>query len=217
MQIQTIESFGLENQVFQAWLSGLTEKNGVQIVSETRVRLLEIIDGAQFERDVDQFVSARSWHTAFNKANPPHRWWSSAQISAYSPTPAEKEIQFGDLYKLHSLMIKREADELKVEVRWEEMKHEENNNQRLMFFHLIDTQGNIYNNQQISVGRYKSIFPDQRWRYDSISFTLPVDPNVNALAFGIYHPDSKIGILPADKGIRDWDGRRVVVPLSAAK
>lgn len=216
MHIETIGSFGIENQVFQAWLSGLTEKNGVRVVSETRVRLLEIIDGAQFERDAEQFVSTRSWHADFNKANP-RRYWSASEVSSYIKTPLEEEIQFGDLYKLHTLMIRRETEGLKVEIWWEELKHDENNNQRIMFFHLIDAQGNMIHNQQIGLGGYKNVNPNRRWHYDSTTFALPIDPKVKALGFGVYHPDSRIGNLAADKGTRDSSGRRVVVPLHAVK
>lgn len=215
LQVQDIDSFELENQVFQAWLSGLTEKNGVQVVSESRVRLLEIINGVQLKRDVEQFVAARSWHAAFNKENP-HRYWRASEAASYIRTALEEEIQFGDLYKLHALMIKHEADGLKIEIWWEELKHEDNNNQRVMFFHLIDAQGKIFRNQHVELN-YDIIHPDRRWRYDSITYALPIDPNVKALAIGIYHPPPQTGYLKADKGTRDWGGRRVVVPLTAAK
>lgn len=216
MQLQGIGDFGLEIQVFQAWLSGLTEKNGVRLVSETRVRLLKIIDYAQFERDLDLFVADRSWRAAFNKANP-RRYWSAAETLLYIRTPMEKDIQFGDLYTLHALTIRHGAEGMRVEIWWEEMRHKEDNKLRFMFFHLIDAQGKIYYNQQIGL-RYTAIHPDRRWRYDSITFPLPVDPKVKSLAFGISHPNRQTGNLVVDKGSGSWGGhRQVVVPLTAVK
>ena len=128
--LSLIGDFRLEIQVFQAWLSGLTEKNGVRLISESRVRLLKIIDYARFERDLDLFVADRTWRAAFNKANP-RRFWSAAETLSYIRTPMEKEIQFGDLYTLHALSIRHAAEGLQVEIWWEEMKHEEDNKQRL--------------------------------------------------------------------------------------
>lgn len=215
LQTRIIDTFELENQVFVTWLSGLTEKHGVRLVSETRVRLLEIIDGEQFKREVEQFVAARSWHAAFIKENP-HRYWRVSEVGSYISSALEEEIQFGDLYKLHALMINHEADRLKIEIWWEELKHEGNNNHWIMFFQLIDAQGKIYRNQKVELN-YDSIQPDRRWKYDSITYALPVDPNVKALAIGIFHSNPQTGYLKADKGTRDWGGRRVVVPLTAAK
>ena len=216
MQFSAIDNFELENDVFKGWLSGLTEQNGVRLISESRVRLLEIMDHARFERAVDQFVADRSWRAVFNKANP-RRYWSAAETLPYIRTPMEKEIQFGDLYTLHALTIRRTAEEMQVEIWWEEMKHEEDNKQRFMFFHLIDVDGNIYRNQQIELN-YKNIYPDRRWRYDSITFPLPIDPKVKTLAFGISHPNRQTGSLAVDKVSRKWGGhRRVVVPLTAVK
>lgn len=215
-QTRIINTFELENQVFVTWLSGLTEKHGVRLVSETRVRLLEIIDHARFEKAIDQFVTDRSWSAAFNAANP-RRYWSAAETLSSIRSPIEKDIRFGGLYILHALTMKLTEAGVKVEVWWEEMKHDESNSRRFMFFHLIDGQGKMFRNQQVGL-RYHNIHPDRRWRYDSIMFAAPIDPEVKFLEVGISHPDRQAGILAIDKSSIHWGGqRRLVVPLSAAR
>ena len=98
---------------------------------------IKIIDGVQLKRDAEQFVAALS------------RMQLSTRriLTAIGGLPrrnlifgiaSEEEIQFGDLYMLHALMINHEAEGLKIEIWWEELKHEDNNNQRVMFFHLYN-------------------------------------------------------------------------------
>ena len=216
MTIRAIDTFELENHVFEAWLSGLTEKHGVRLVSETRVRLLEIIDHARFEQALDQFVTGRSWPAAFTRMNP-RRYWSATEALSFIDSPIAKEIRFGALYTLHALSMRHSDEGLKVEIWWEEIKPDVNNSQRFMFLQLIDAQGKIYRNQQVGLN-YNDIHPDRRWRYDSITFQFPIDSKVESLAIGISHPNRRIGMLAVDKGSNHWGGqRRVVVPLSAAR
>lgn len=84
-------------------------------------------------------------------------------------------------------------------------------------FHFVDSEGRIRSQQHISPGRYAPIYSDSRWRYGVVKFDPSIDSNISALAFGVWHPDSKVGISMADKGLRDWNGRRVVIPINAGK
>jgi hypothetical protein len=213
LNAKKIDNFDLESAVFQAWLSTLNEDSGLKVVSEGhKLRLLQVINRMVFERAIDGFVSTRSWRLQFRAENSPV-WWAPESVFNYTKNMVANEVKFGDLYKLHAMAINPSDKQIKIEVWWEELKHEENNNHRFMFLHLLDSSGKIVGNQQVAVYPYTPLSADRRWRYGTVIFNqqYPIDKSAS-LAFGIYQPPGEF-LLP-DKGIRDWDGRRVVIPLN---
>jgi len=216
MDLNQIPSYELENKVFHAWLSLLTEKDGIKIVSEGPVRLLEIIDFELFEISLEQFISSRTWRSQFREANL-RRWWSESKLNSYLNANKDKkivakEVQFGDLYKLHVMTISHLGQKAKIEVWWQALREDEKFWERKIFFHFIDSAAQIRLQQYISLGGYNP--PRQQpWRYGNIEFDPSIDGDITAFAFGVWHPDAKVGILKADRGVRDWDDRRVIVPL----
>ena len=217
MRLGHIQEFSDESRAFHAWLTQLTEQDGIKVVSDDSVRLLEITDRLWFEHQITRFIAERSWRPEFKAVNP-HRWWSASEVASYiNKEPAASDIRFGDLYKLHVMALSRVGKEIKIEFWWEELQHEDYNRQRRMFFHFIDSERRIRSQQHISLVDYAPIFPDRRWRYGVVKFDPSIDSKISALAFGVWHPDSKVGMLMADKGVRDWDGRRVVIPINAGK
>ena len=81
-----------------------------------------------------------------------------------------------------------------------------------LFFHLIDGQGKIIDNtQQIALHSRGPLSPDRPIRFDVVTFEHTFR-SVNRLAFGIYQPAKGLSLV-ADKGQRDWDNHRVIVPL----
>ena len=103
---------------------------------------------------------------------------------------------------------------IKIDVWWEELRHEEANNQRHMFFHLVDKSGKIIYNQQIELFPYMPPDAEKRWRQGAVEFKEALsDVNLTSLAFGIYQPSGQF--LLADKKMpSDWEGRRVLIPLN---
>lgn len=216
MQLGHIQNFSDESRAFHAWATQLTEQDGIQVVSDDAVRLLEITDRRLFERQIERFIAERSWRPEFNAANP-KRWWSASEVASYAnQEPAASNIRFGDLYKLHVMTLSHVDKEIKIEFWWEELRHVDYNSPKTMFFHFVDSEGTIRSQQHFPLGGYAPIYPDRRWRYGTIKFDPTVDLEISALAFGVWHPDSK-AVLMADKGVRDWNGQRVVIPLSAGK
>lgn len=211
-------TFDAEIKAFDAWLSTLNEQSGVEIASDgQRLRLFRIVDRVALSRAVQQFVSEHSWRSEFVAANPPIQsvWWSAKAVADHAKDLAAEEIGFGGIYQVHALSINRIDNGIKIEVWWEELRHEEANNQRYLFLHLVDPSGAILHNQQIALYSYAPPFADRRWRYGAVTFS-DVLPNAKlaSLAFGIYQPsDPGGGFLLADKGKRDWDNKRVIVPL----
>ena len=97
-----------------------------------------------------------------------------------------------------------------MEVWWEELRHEEANNERYLFLHLVDAAGGILHNQQLALFPYSPPGEDRRWRYGSVT-CIGVNPAAVSLAYGIYH--TQRGLLAAAAERTDWGGRRVLVGL----
>jgi len=80
----------------------------------------------------------------------------------------------------------------------------------IFFIHAIDDQGNIVVNKQISFDIQDQASPDETIRFNTISFATAPREAARRLAVGFYRPG--LGQLRADKGVRDWNGGRVIVP-----
>jgi len=201
-----------EYVVFQTWLCGLDGSAGVKTVSAGRaLRLLEIIDIKAFEVALETFVATHSWSPEFMAGNSQRRWFDEKEVSEYAGNLAVKEIGFEGIYTLQALSLGHSDSGLKVEIWWEEMRHENMNRQWYMFFHLVDQSGKILCNLSLPLGKYSPPSDNRRWRYGSLTFEHPLPSEATALAFGIFHPDHEF--LMPDKGVRDWGGKRVVLPL----
>jgi len=207
--IDTSES---ESILFQEWLCGLKENFGVKTLTDGSVlRLIEIVDRKEFTRAVESFVSAHSWRSAFIAANSLQRWSNEAGVSGYVKNLAAKEIDFSGFYALHALSLNRLDASLKVELWWEALRYEEENRDWHMFFHLTDQSGKMLRDLYLPLDKYDPPFDNRRWRYGSVTFDKPLPNEATSLAFGIFSPNHDF--LMPDKGLRDWGGTRVLIPL----
>jgi len=210
-----IDTYEAESMAFEGWVFTRNERSGLEIVSDGRkLRLLRIADRAALNQAIDQFISIHEWRPEFKAANRP-MWWNNDTVRAAAGKLAVEDIGFGGVYKLHAMAINRVEQGIKIDVWWEELRHEEANNQRYLFFHLIDKSGKIIYNQQIELFPYKPSDKEKRRRYGTTTFNgVLSDGNLTSLAFGIYQPNGPF--LMADKIMpSDWEGRRVLIPLSA--
>lgn len=216
LAVKKLDSFGAERLAFEIWLSTLNAQSGVETVSDGQVlRLLRIVDRNALNHAIDTFVSARFWRPEFLAANRPV-WWNTDTVKATYRKLAAEDIGFGGVYKLHALAIKNVEQGIKIDVWWEELRHEEANNQRHLFFHLVDKSGKIIYNQQIALFPYNPLDAEKRWRHAATTFNgVLSDGNLMSLAFGIYQPSGQF-LLSDKKMLTDWEGRRVLVPLSAS-
>jgi hypothetical protein len=211
-----IDTFDAESRAFESWVFTQNERFGLEIVSDGRkLRLLRIADRAALNRAIDQFISTHEWRPEFKAANRP-MWWNNDTVKAAAGKLAVEDIGFGGVYKLHALAINRVEQGIKIDVWWEELRNEKANSQRYLFFHLVDKSGKIIYNQHIELFPYKPPDKEKRWRHGATTFSgVLSDGNLTSLAFGIiYWPNGQF--LMADKIMpSDWEGRRVLIPLSA--
>ena len=210
-----MDTFEAERKAFESWVSTLNGQSGLEITSDGRkLRLLRIADRAALNRAIDQFISTHEWRPEFLAANRP-MWWNADTVRAAYGKLATEDIGFGGVYKLHALAIKSVEQGMKIDLWWEELRHEEANNQRYLFFHLVDKSGKIIDNQQIALFPYNPPDAEKRWRHAATTFNgVLSDGNLMSLAFGIYQPSGQF-LLADKKMLTDWEGRRVLVPLSA--
>ena len=87
-----------------------------------------------------------------------------------------------------------------------------------LFAHLVDATGRILDNRQIALSNAKSAEPGRMIRRYSVTYEV-LAPGATAIAFGLFRP-GVAGAVPradefllADRGTRDWGGRRVILSL----
>jgi hypothetical protein len=213
---QGFDTFLSERTAFEAWLSTLNADNdaGINIVSESpSLRLLHIKNANALYLSIDDFVRKYSWRDAFVSTNKP-LWWNAETFKDYNKERSVEEINFGNIYKIHAVTINTENNDLKVEVWWEELLHEESNKYRYLFFHLVNSSDKfICPDKQIALSPYDPPDDKKNWHHDELIFNCnPINGKSAFLGFGIYQTDGNY-LLP-DKGQTDWNGKRVIIPLS---
>jgi hypothetical protein len=215
LSLMKLETFEVESRAFESWIFTQNDRSGLEIVSDgQKLRLLRIADRAALNRAIDEFISTHEWRPEFKAANRP-MWGNNDVVKATAGKLVVEDIKFGGVYILHAMAINRVEQGIKIDVWWEELRHEEANNQRFLFFHLIDKSGKIIYNQQIELFPYTPSDKEKRRRHGTTTFNgVLSDSNLTSLAFGIYQPNGPF--LMADKIMpSDWEGRRILIPLSA--
>jgi hypothetical protein len=69
LSIAPAADFWQEQYLFREWLSALTSKDGIALVSETSVRLIKITDNSRFDAALGRFLSRHKWRSIFIEAN----------------------------------------------------------------------------------------------------------------------------------------------------
>jgi hypothetical protein len=208
---RSIEGFYQERVLFQAWATQLTASDGVAVVSETpTARVLRITDSKRLESAVDTLIESHRWRKAFTSANPARRWSENSLADALlSDPPILENVNFGNQIELRALSANRTANEMTVRIWWRPLPGLKERGW-IFFIHAIDDQGNIVVNKQISFDIQDQASPDETIRFNTISFATAPREAARRLAVGFYRPG--LGQLRADKGVRDWNGGRVIVP-----
>jgi hypothetical protein len=139
-----------------------------------------------------------------------------ADVSCHAGYLAAKGIDFEGIFTLHALSLCRAETGIKVEIWWEELHHEDAHRLRYMFIHLVDQSGKILYNLSLSLDKDAPPFDNRIWRYGSVTFVQPLSSEATSLVFGIFCPNNDFlnnDFLMPDKGVRDWGGFRVLVPI----
>ncbi len=212
LQQTRVRDFWEENALFHAWFSRLTERDGVAIVAETPLlRLLRIKDVRRLESRIAEFTGAHVWPASFVEANPP-RWWTPQQLEAeqHRELPALSGVKFGGMFHLRSLTLKRQGNQITARVWWQRLQNA-TDVQWYFFFHLLDNKKGVIVAEHLRLA--PNLLPARETDIVLDIITFPVPPGREVSAIGVGITDAKGTVLTADSGNRDWNNRRVLLPM----
>jgi hypothetical protein len=210
----TVPNFRAETRLMNAWFSGLTDADGVSVVSDTHVRLLKITDHTLLEASLAKLQDSYHWPMAFNAVNLP-RWWSASEIEAFrrdNPASAlDVTFQAAGAPTVQVYAAKVGPEALGVQARfW--VKSEGALDGWFLFAHLTNAKGEILAGTHVAL--MAPTTPEREIRYYTLDFPrLPEGATV--AAFGFYRPEKDTAaFLSANSGNRDWNDHRVLLPLT---
>lgn len=201
-----------ETSEFNKWAIALTEKDGVERVgSEPDALLLRITDRAKLRASLASLVAAHRWRPVFVNENPA-KWWSDAMIQdelakAASGTLSIDDVDFG-LVAVREVRLEPDRDgstQLKV---WLRAKQEFSGDSWVMLVHIMDNKHAALVNRDMALGLIEQGPPETPYWFLRSKFVLPKD--ARWVAIGFYRGST---LLAADKGERDWDGKRLLLSV----
>ena len=120
-------------------------------LSQSSVRVLRVIDRVKLRTSLDMLVSQHSWRESLVQANPKEWWRPSKQQIASKLHPQISDINFGDMLNLSAMAVTRDVESTTVRLwwNWTGAPHED----WRFFCHLIDPEGAILDNYEITLGK----------------------------------------------------------------
>lgn len=209
----SIDDLNQEIVLFQSWATGLTTNEGVVVVSDTpTARVLRVTDPILLESAFDALVAKHHWRNTFVTANPKHRFSEKELLAALVPNPPSLEnVNFGERFHLRALSVSRIGGDTTLNVWWKPLSPLQQHDWAL-FIHSIDDKDKIVFNNYATFNFNRSLSSlDGAFLFDQITFKNPLGNGVHRLAIGILRPNQ--APLIADKGTRDWNNQRVIIPL----
>ena len=202
--------FHCEIAAFNSSFATLAPDDGVETVFETsNCRLLRVVNAARLEESLDRLVKVLEWGQAFSDANP-QRWWSQQQVWAANvdSSVVARNIRFGDVFDLEAMSIKSMPDHLAVRL-WMRPLHG-SRERWFMFFHQLNSNGQIIDNYEVPLSQEQAPHSDRPILLTDTDVAVQHRGAVRVIAIGIR---SRTSILAVDSGVRDWNNRRLIVPL----
>lgn len=214
LSASSVRDLTQESQLFQAWFSGLTDHDGVAEKSDGPVRVLRVVDRIKLRASLDKLVSEHSWPYNFLQSNP-KEWWGADELQQAEATLHSRvsDTEFGDEVDLRVLTIARDSESTTLRLWWN-WKRPPQYDWRF-FCHVIDEQGSILDNYEVTLYKRPSPYQDRPIRLTSLSFQSTHGNGAYGLAVGVYAPG--IRMIEANRGNRDWNNTRVIVPFEARK
>jgi hypothetical protein len=215
----SVQDFRQETELFNAWFTGALNHQGLAVVSQTpTLRLLRVTDTRKLEAALRDLQGRYTWRPAFVAANP-RVWWNKRALAELKVDSVKglDETRFGDHFELDAVGLHRRGSHVDVRLWWHRLGYTPDTDW-YFFFHSIDSNGTITGNHNLRLTHRMPRRPEDNIRYDTMSFDIPPDDTTEAIAFGIYGLyGGSADPLPASKGLRDWNGHRVIIPLPKAQ
>ncbi len=208
----SIDAYDQEKALFHAWATQLTASDGVTVVSDIpTARVLRVADRSLLESAFDALIAKHRWRSTFVDVNPKRRF-SEEELSAALALhpPILENVNFSDRFHVRALSASRNGDETTVRIWWRPLAPLSEHDWAL-FIHSIDDEGKIMLSVHVPVRFDRSPSSlNGAVLLDRITFRNPAASGPRRLAIGFVRPNQ--ALLVADKGTRDWDNRRVIVP-----
>lgn len=216
-----VDSFAREELMIRAWLSQLTEDDGVRLYSASSVRVVEIIDLMALDASAEKLYKKYVWREPFKNGYTQKIWVEMAKVADIKSNLLGKviDLHLGDVRvaALHGieLLYQQAGPLLNIYVEHiESLNVGSSGDPWFLFVHLLYRDGAWkaehhipYDASAVKLG-YARIY-EVRLRQDELT-------NLNAIAIGVFSP-MRSGHVHLSSEHGDWDGRRVVIncaPLS---
>jgi hypothetical protein len=211
-----IRSFDAESQVFAAWFSRISIDKGVEVVADSPTnRLVRVSDPAKLKASLDELKKAHTWRDEFIDSNL-SEWWSKDQLAEFARSRGfpTMQINYRDLFRVHAVTADWLAGHTAVKLRvWWEPLREPDGFPWFLFIHSVNDHGEIIVNNKIELSRGRPEDAECSLRFDELLFAVPRGRGIHRVAVGIFRPQPIDEQLAADAGPRDWDNRRVLIPI----
>jgi len=218
---KSVPDFYAESRVFDAWFTTLGDDDGVSVVSETGLRVLKITDTKQLNTSLERLKESYDWPQAFIDGN--QQLWRSlpeladlrsltipAALDATFKTPrdidlitvrsAQAEIKNG---QVEATLFLEPAPALNATDDWQ------------LFAHLVDAGGVILGNAQVEVIAREQAMGERVIRRYGLLYAQAPD-NATHVAFGFFKKiETGLEFMTSTAPITDWNGQRVLIPLTA--
>lgn len=217
---RNVADLGAESRLLRAWLSTAGADEGIETVTETRLRLLRVIDPDRFAAALYRLETTHEWSASFRQANP-KLWRSRAEVMTQDPDAVlEKPIDFGRggaTAELRVAAARLTAYETGPQL---DLWVESATGQALpgswhVFAHLIAADKSIVGNESSPLIRPAPWRGDERLRRYSFWFKNR-PPEAVSVGFGFYRlAEGKAEeLLDVQSPVTaDFDGHRVLLPL----
>ncbi len=220
-----VPDFPAEVRLFNAWVSSLGESDGIAVISDTRVRLVRVVDRTRFEAALARLEADHDMRKAYLEANP-QRWWSGEELDAQTPRPAligntgfHVAPESPTAVSVRGVEVTTLDGGVQVSFWLEPLA--ELNGPWTLFVHLMDADRNIVGNAQVELPPSPGPFPDRPIRNYRVSY--PARPaNAVSIAFGIFKPIGQTAdFMEIDQdqteGKTDLEKTRIILPLPASR
>jgi len=204
--------------IMEAWFTELTPDDGVEVVSETRVRLLRVTNPVKFDAALERLRTSYAWPDAFRAINP-NRWLSLDDVKNTNATLLPTPITFAarsapgetaPVVRIYGAHLIRQPAGVEAHF-WVETSGLATASAWYLFAHVVDPEGKIL------AGTHVSLFPSPGGSANIRSYSLffgPQSAGATHVAFGVYRPNLVPSpMLEADTGHRDWNNKRAILSL----
>jgi len=221
LERREVPGYRAETELINAWASELTEAQGVVQLSDTRVRVLEVVAPEKFAQALSDLREGYRWSQAFRDANR-QIWWSREELQALieNSEAASAQARFnsedGPAAKgvvIEATALRRDGEGLHLDV-WVSGTMEAG--AWVLFAHLLDAGGAMVDNAQADLAAATAPEGKPIRLYRLLYPRPPAAAVTAALGFFMPTPDGlQTLVTPAQPS--SWDRRRYDVALPPPK